>query len=101
MRLIVDDRAQSELRKAMRWYESQRRLLGQELFTEFIQAGELLKANPHAGTQYVESSYRFLRLGRFPYVMYFREVPEGIWIVAVAHDRRRPGYWLRRRPKRI
>ena len=100
MRLIVDERARSELRKAMQWYESQRSLLGQELFTEFVQAGESLKSKPNTGTRYAGSHYRFLRLGRFPYAMYSREVPEGIWIVAVAHDRRRPGYWLRRRRKR-
>jgi hypothetical protein len=32
-------------------------------------------------------------LRRFPYLIVFREGMEGIEIVAVAHGRRRPGYW--------
>ncbi len=44
------------------------------------------------------TSYRWVRVKRFPYVLIFREVsPDLVRIVAVAHTSRRPGYWRRRR----
>lgn len=41
--------------------------------------------------------YRWLRVRRFPYLLYYRELtPTLNLIYAVAHTRRRQGYWLRR-----
>jgi hypothetical protein len=36
-------------------------------------------------------------LKHFPYVVFFRIDSSAIEIVAVAHAKRRPGYWLDRR----
>jgi hypothetical protein len=33
---------------------------------------------------------------RFPYGVIYRVREEVIWVVAIAHMRRRPGYWLDR-----
>jgi toxin ParE1/3/4 len=33
---------------------------------------------------------------KFPYSIVFLDEPERIWIVAVMHAKRRPGYWLNR-----
>ena len=35
---------------------------------------------------------------RFPYALYYRELSESIWVAAVAHQKRRPAYWSRRKP---
>jgi len=35
-------------------------------------------------------------LNRFPYLVVFRETTSEIEVVAVAHGRRRPGYWRER-----
>jgi plasmid stabilization system protein ParE len=43
--------------------------------------------------QLYEFEARRAVLRRFPYLIVFREGTEGIEIVAVAHGRRRPGYW--------
>jgi hypothetical protein len=34
---------------------------------------------------------------RFPLAFIYRVDAEALWIVAVAHRRRRPGYWRQRR----
>ena len=48
---------------------------------------------------------RFFRLGplarralarKFPYSVVYLDEPERVWIVAVAHAKRRPGYWRER-----
>jgi plasmid stabilization system protein ParE len=48
-----------------------------------------------------ESPVSFLRLRRFPYVIYFERVSdvsdERIQVLAVAHGSRCPGYWRYRR----
>jgi plasmid stabilization system protein ParE len=36
---------------------------------------------------------RRLVLRRFPFVIVFREAANGVEIIAIAHGRRRPGYW--------
>jgi toxin ParE1/3/4 len=41
--------------------------------------------------------FRWVRVGRFPYVLIFRATSHDVLIVvAVAHTSRRPGYWRRR-----
>jgi hypothetical protein len=37
-------------------------------------------------------------LKRFPYTVYYLELDHSIWIAAVAHQQRRPGYWSQCRP---
>ena len=39
---------------------------------------------------------RKLRLLRFPFSILYIERPKAIWIVAIAHGSRKPGYWFRR-----
>lgn len=39
---------------------------------------------------------RQARMRHFPYSVLFRETADGINIIAVAHSRRKPGYWLDR-----
>jgi hypothetical protein len=45
----------------------------------------------------LEASTRKVRLRRFPYLIYYVELDDSLWIAAVAHQKRRPGYWSHRR----
>lgn len=36
---------------------------------------------------------RRVTLGRFPYSVLYRDEPSRVLVVAIAHARRRPGYW--------
>ena len=52
--------------------------------------------SPTIGTEF-RTHYRWVRLKRFPYLIYDREVGiDTVVVLAVAHKRRRLGYWLRR-----
>ena len=46
-------------------------------------------------------SIRVCPLHRFPYSVYYEELADRIWVAAVGHQSRRPGYWARRRPNGI
>jgi hypothetical protein len=50
---------------------------------------------PSRWSSYLNGTRRYL-LHRFPFFVVFRETATRIEILAVAHARRRPGYWLGR-----
>jgi plasmid stabilization system protein ParE len=56
----------------------------------------LLESNPRMGPQHTHGTRRLL-LRKFPYVLVYGVAEDDcITIVAVSHQRRRPGYWQNR-----
>jgi toxin ParE1/3/4 len=90
--------AATEFSEAVRWYESRRSGLGGEFFDDVVATLSLIRDNPEIGTA-ISSDGRTRRalIPRFPYQVIYRLRPDAIVIVAVAHLRRRPGYWENRR----
>ena len=95
---ILDSEAEDELHEAVRWYNLRRAGLGLELLDEVEQALNRIRDNPAIGANYRNTSFRFYRVSRFPYVVYFQDQPERLWIAAIAHEARRPNYWRKRKP---
>ena len=59
-------------------------------------AVERIDANPLLGNPYL-GPFRWVRTHRYPYVLYYEVIgPSLVRVYALAHARRRPGYWLRR-----
>jgi toxin ParE1/3/4 len=88
--------AQLEYRAASDYYDAQLRGLGDRFVAAVQAAIQRIQRNPKGFGRYKRSYYRFCVVRRFNYVIYFRELRDRIRIVAVAHGRRRPGYWRRR-----
>jgi plasmid stabilization system protein ParE len=60
-------------------------------------AFESIRENPEACPVWrADRSYRKRLLKRFPYIVFFRIDAATVEIVAVAHAKRRPGYWVDR-----
>ena len=96
--LVVHGHAEAELNSAADYYDGQQPGLGAEFRAAVETVYHELQENPHLGAAYRNSRFRFFPLQRFPYVVYYAELPPDIlWVVAVAHGSRRPGYWRRRR----
>ena len=55
----------------------------------------MILERPDAWPSYFANTQRVL-LRRFPFFLVYRVRDERVEIVAVAHARRRPGYWRRR-----
>lgn len=55
-------------------------------------ARSAIAANPNTWADYLYGTRRYL-LRRFPFVVVYRVTQSRIEVVAVAHGRRRPGYW--------
>ena len=88
--------AAEELTEAVRWYEAQRSGLGAELLDAVVETTGRIQAHPDSGTPEVGGTRRVPVTG-FPYQVVYRSLSDGIVIVAVAHSKRRPGYWSGRR----
>lgn len=89
--------AQAELWEAIDYYEEQVAGLGLDLLAEVEHATNLLGEHPEAGSVFRRGreEVRQWPLERFPYVLFY-VVRSSLLIVAVAHTRRRPGFWIER-----
>ena len=91
--------AQAEIDEAVDWYNDKRLGLGFEFKQEANRSVARIEADPGVGARYRSTDRRFFRLKRFPYVIYYKEFPDCVWIAAIAHERRRPNYWRNRKPE--
>jgi hypothetical protein len=94
----VHSDARAELDWEIAWYEKRHPGLGLALLAEFDEIVQQVKLDPQTGASYERRPYHFLRMRKFPFAVYFQEFQDFVWIAAVAHHRRRAGYWLSRKP---
>jgi toxin ParE1/3/4 len=92
--------AKRELAEAAEWYESRQPGLSDRLFDEIDSVLALVQRHPRAFPLVPEAAtdlqIRRALLTRFPYSLVFLELRKEIRIIAVAHLKRQPGYWLGR-----
>lgn len=87
--------ASEELEACVSYYNSQRSNLGTEFLVEFERTAERTLKLPNAARM-VGQDVRSKPIHRFPFYVLYRFQEDEIAIVAVAHRRRRPRYWLER-----
>lgn len=87
--------AVEEAAAAAQWYRERSTIAASAFLSEVDRAIESISERPEAWLPYMFGTRRFL-LRRFPYFVVYRDAQESIQIVAVAHARRKPGYWKTR-----
>jgi plasmid stabilization system protein ParE len=87
--------AEAEHEDASLFYESRMPGLGKSFAAEVERTIYLIREFPDAGSPLGLTRRRVL-VARFPYSVVYRRDPDSVVIVAVAHQRRRPGYWRQR-----
>jgi toxin ParE1/3/4 len=95
--VIIQQEAAAELEEDMAWYEKRQTGLGLDLQSEVEKTIIRLRNDPSLGMRYWNTHFQFIRVKRFPYVVYFRQFDDVIWVIAITHGRRRPGYWKNRK----
>lgn len=87
-----------ELDEAARRYDSQRRGLGDEFLEAVEEALASLRDWSSIGTPVETGGHGFRRMqvDGFPYHLPYRLTDDEVQVLAIAHDRRRPGYWASR-----
>ncbi|MBH8555408.1 type II toxin-antitoxin system RelE/ParE family toxin [Nostocaceae cyanobacterium CENA357] len=95
-RIVFHPLAEQELVDVASYYEEQNQGLGLDLLTEIEGAVNLLIRYPTAGVV-VRGFVRRLILPKFPYSLLYRVVDDDlIRILAIAHHKRKPVYWIGR-----
>ena len=87
--------AKRELFRIYSRYERERVGLGDRFADEIQLALRSIRERPDAWIR-LDESLRRRNLRRFPYHIVYAASGVTIFVIAVAHHRRRPGYWRRR-----
>jgi len=101
VRVDLHPEAQAEVRSSALWYEERREGWGEEFIAAvdaaFLKIGEAPKLFPRwSGTEKATTVIRKAPVERFPYVIAFEKHKRHALVLAVAHQKRRPLYWLTR-----
>lgn len=101
MRVELHPDARAELRDAALWYDERRRGLGDDFIAEIMrvlaQIGEAPALfPPWPGMSRRVPAIRRAVVQRFPYLIVFEGHNEHVAVLAIAHAKRRPLYWLDR-----
>lgn len=97
MKYSLHPEALQDLREAAAFYrERGGSTLAQSLISDFERAVNLLLRHPELGALWRQGRRRMI-VQHFPYSIVYTIAGDEVRILAVAHHRRRPGYWLRRK----
>jgi toxin ParE1/3/4 len=97
--LRISEEADAEMAEAARWYERHRASLGVEFLDAVDTTVARIAEAPGMGTPVpgvADPEIRRRPVRRFPYHVVYLELPDRLQILAIAHDRRRPAYWVGR-----
>lgn len=99
-RVRFEDEADAEYRQAGRWYESRRAGLGTEFLDAVDDTLRRIVDFPRAGAPVPgvprDLAVKRRAVTRFPYHVVYLETTNTLRVLAIAHDRRMPGYWKTR-----
>jgi plasmid stabilization system protein ParE len=88
--------AVSEIREATRYYQAQQVDLGRR-FLSTVEESLTRISNFPESFPVVANNVRQYKVARFPYALVYRVQVNYIQVIALAHSRRKPQYWSRRR----
>lgn len=93
--LRIHEGARREANLAIVWYAERSMSLARRFRDELLSAYSAAADSPSRYPSYLHGTRRVL-LRRFPYFIVFLEWQDEIFVVAVAHAKRCPGYWRKR-----
>jgi plasmid stabilization system protein ParE len=91
----VHEDAEAEVDGAFEWYWVRSSAAAIDFDAELRIAFSALQRHPGSCASCLRGTRRVM-LHRYPYFVVFRELPRKIEIIAVAHAKRKPGYWAKR-----
>jgi toxin ParE1/3/4 len=78
------------------FYENRRPGLGSAYLQDIERIMEHVMQDPLRYPVERKPNIRRVSLGRFPFTVIFRDLANSVQLLAIAHKRRRPGYWINR-----
>jgi hypothetical protein len=97
--LVIHPAAAAEAQAARVHYAQIDKAVGARFLAEYDRAIERIREAPSRWPMYPHAvgEQRWCRFRRFPYSVIYELLPSATHVLAVAADRRRPGYWQGRR----
>ena len=93
--VVFDPDARDEFLEAVQYYEESQVGLGRRFRAAVEAAVKSIAENP-LRYRVLHPPFRRYLLPNFPYAIIYCIEPENILIIAVAHTKRKPGYWIKR-----
>ena len=87
--------AKEDFRDALRWYRAQSPIASVEFRKTVSRAIRDVAQSPQLWPMYLYGTRRFV-IHRFPFSVVYLDDPDILTIIAVAHSKRKPGYWKHR-----
>jgi len=84
--------ALEEAEAATDWYGARSLRAAERFLDELTRGIDRITENPEQFPKFLYGTRRLV-FAKFPYVIVFRETDLAVEIVAIAHGKRRPGYW--------
>lgn len=99
MKARFHEAAEAELAEAVSYYDGKASGLGERLLSEVKAATRYIEEHPEIAPV-IDLGVRAKVLVRFPYSLMYVVEDSELFIVAVAHQSKRPAYWVDRLPTR-
>ena len=93
--LRIHSQTQEEINEAFDWYFRRNPQAANVFLTEIGNSLQQIRSHPQLYSPFTKNTRRRILAG-FPYSVIFQEKDETILIVAIAHAKRRAGYWRKR-----
>jgi len=85
----------AEANGARMWYAERSSIAADAFMVELDDAIESICNRPDRWPIYSHGTRRYL-MKRFPFLVVYRVTDDKLQVIAVAHGKRKPGYWRRR-----
>ena len=95
LNIIFHPDIENEVKASYEWYQNQAAGLGEDFLTELETAYQAIIELPNTWPKFQKGFRRFL-LSKFPFSVIYRFNRETVYVVAVMHNSRKPGYWSER-----
>ncbi|MEO6809587.1 MAG: type II toxin-antitoxin system RelE/ParE family toxin [Isosphaeraceae bacterium] len=93
--VTIHPEAEADYEHALAWYLDRNPWAAARFETAFDDAVEAIRAHPSM-FPFCDNVHQFILLDRYPYSLIYRLDGEAARLIAVAHLKRRPGFWSAR-----
>ncbi len=94
-KLVFHPDVASEIKASHTWYQAQAAGLGDDFITELESTYQAITELPETWPKFQRGFRRYL-LSKFPFSVIYKDTDDYVFVVAVMHNSRRPGYWISR-----
>jgi len=90
--VVVTSAAEEDFAESLCWYAERSQRAAEGFEAEFQRVLESIAADPQRFPR-CDERHRYCLMRRYPFQVIYREHQGQLLIIAVAHAKRRPGYW--------